>query len=258
MISLFMATLVLSSFTFSSVEGKDFYNVKNDILTSSYGTAGAPTDYAYLATYDEPTYSYFDNINIIKIPYQLSIDNSRIEDLTLRIDTTRFYMTPLYSPTYEYKYYSLYLPSVPSGSYQQPFRYFTNLNVDRYYLTIPTTHTESMALQYMEEIVFINSFNYTEDLQYYGYQNGFDDGYQDGALDGYQDAYTDGYNDGVIAGDTPQEWQGLFGILRTGFNSIASILQIQVLPGFTLGLLLFLPVIFGVAYAILRLFMRGG
>ena len=69
----------------------------------------------------------------------------------------------------------------------------------------------------------------------------------------YKECYNNGYADGDADGREwayahPPEGQmsGIFGILTQGFDSLASILSISLFPGFTLGTLLFLPVVVGV------------
>ena len=78
----------------------------------------------------------------------------------------------------------------------------------------------------------------------------------------YDDVYNNGYGQGVIDGREwayahPPEGQmsGIFGVLADGFDSLGGILSIPLFPGFTLGTLLFLPVVVGVGYGLIKLLM---
>lgn len=53
-------------------------------------------------------------------------------------------------------------------------------------------------------------------------------------------------------------FDGLFIILEKGFNSIRNILSIKLYSNITLGTLLFLPLLFGVAYTLIKFLMGGG
>lgn len=78
----------------------------------------------------------------------------------------------------------------------------------------------------------------------------------------YDDVYNNGYGQGVIDGRewayaNPPEGQmsGIFGVLANGFDSLAGLLSIPLFPGFTLGTLLFLPLVIGVGYGLIKLLM---
>lgn len=228
MFKIILATLVLTAYNPTALEGRDFYNVGDDVIRTTYTTMGPPTDYAYIGIYSEPDYSNFDDINIIKVPYQLSIDYSRLEDLQLQIDTQIFYMTPLFSPTYEYHYFSIYAPVVPSGYYKEPFLYFANSNASTFHIRIPTTHSSAMATQGLEHIVLMNKLAYAEELEQGYYELGYSDGELDGYDNGYDYGYTVGINDGVNS-NISYSW------LRGLFVGLGDLLAIRLFGDITIG-----------------------
>lgn len=67
-------------------------------------------------------------------------------------------------------------------------------------------------------------------------------------------AYEQGYNKGVS--DISTQNEGIFGLFRQAFSSIASIFTIQLLPGFTLATLLIIPLIVMVIIVLFKMF-RG-
>ena len=104
-----------------------------------------------------------------------------------------------------------------------------------------------------------------------GYGDGHSDGYSDGHSDGYTEGhdagindkdhnteiygegYTDGHADGLTDGDASGYARGVadgssnFGmwdLFSNAFGSVANILNIQLFPGFSLGLLLSVPIAF--------------
>lgn len=95
-----------------------------------------------------------------------------------------------------------------------------------------------------------------------GYNNGYDDGVEVGELSGYTVGYTDGYEEGEDDGYA----QGILvnnntmfnisGLVQKIFTQLTTILNIEVLPGLTLGLIILTPIGIGAILLILRL-LRG-
>lgn len=53
-------------------------------------------------------------------------------------------------------------------------------------------------------------------------------------------------------------FDGLFDLLEKGFNSITSILNIRLFANITLGTLLFMPLLFAIAYTLIKFLIGGG
>lgn len=92
----------------------------------------------------------------------------------------------------------------------------------------------------------------------HGYDDGAADGYRDGMIAGLTQGYNDGYNDGVadgMAGATPMSQATT--LVGSIFTAIGSILSIQLFPGFSLGLLILVPLFFSVLGLILWIWRRN-
>lgn len=106
---------------------------------------------------------------------------------------------------------------------------------------------------YYDGFVFAN---YTTFYSAWRYTTGdYWDGYYAGEEYGYQQGYyygkSDGYQEGLDSQPT-----GAFNLITTAFNSIASILNIDILPNLSLGLLVFLPVVIVVIIVVVKM-IRG-
>lgn len=102
---------------------------------------------------------------------------------------------------------------------------------------------------------------YFGDLTFYAYtalQTVMSDIYSDGFNAGYNEGYIQGEEDAYLTIEDSGALTGVFGLFTTGFNSLASILSIQLFPGFTLGSLLFLPLIAGIGFGLIKLLMGSG
>lgn len=82
------------------------------------------------------------------------------------------------------------------------------------------------------------------------YLTGYSEGYSVGEHDGYEE----GYQDGITAYEGGQN--SPFGLIRSAFQSVADILDIQILPNLSIGLILFAPVILAVIIVLFRM-IRG-
>jgi hypothetical protein len=74
-----------------------------------------------------------------------------------------------------------------------------------------------------------------------GYNEGHDDGYNDGYNEGHGDGYNEGHDDGV---NEVSSNFGVWDLFSNAFGSIGNILNIQLFPGVTLGLMLSVPIVF--------------
>lgn len=80
------------------------------------------------------------------------------------------------------------------------------------------------------------------------------DGFDNGNLHGYSEGYRAGYDNGVIVGQSGGN--NPFDLIKSAFSAIASILNVQLMPGLTLSTLLFTPLIIVVVIVIVKMF-RG-
>ena len=102
---------------------------------------------------------------------------------------------------------------------------------------------------------------YFGDLTFYAYtvlQSVMADTYADGYNAGYNEGYIQGEEDAYTTLEDNGELNGVFGLFTTGFDSLTSILAITLFPGFTLGSLLFLPLIAGIGFGLIKLLMGSG
>lgn len=91
-----------------------------------------------------------------------------------------------------------------------------------------------------------------------GYEAGKDYGETIGYLDGYDDGYDEGYGIGYnegFGGATPMSRATT--LIGSIFGAIGSVLSIQLFPGFTLGLLILVPLFFAVLGLILWIWRRN-
>ena len=102
---------------------------------------------------------------------------------------------------------------------------------------------------------------YFGDITFYSYtvlQSVMEDIYNDGFTAGYNEGYIKGEENAYLTLEDSGELDGVFALFTTGFDSLASILSITLFPGFTLGTLLFLPLIAGIGFGLIRLLMGSG
>lgn len=237
----------------------------NDLFVPISSTfVSSEQTYTYITTFsqsniDQTDFMKFKNGSsklVLKLDYGLNIDTTRTNDFYIEIDTIKYY-------------FELELGYVTDMFYTIPnfmqFDYHDDIDL---YISIPTLHTS--AVQNYEN-AFVFSVLYTKDAFYtsmisldyaegyadgydLGVENGFAEGYALGEYEGYEAGYENGFEVGANNND---EMSGLFVLLGQGFSSLASILAIQLFPGFTLGTLLFLPLLFGIAFVLFK-FLLGG
>jgi hypothetical protein len=76
-----------------------------------------------------------------------------------------------------------------------------------------------------------------------------------GTSSSYQEGYDNGYDDGLEGYNESN--QGLFDLMSSLFGAIGSIFSIYILPGITIGMLVFVPLIFTLLIFIIKI-LRGG
>lgn len=86
-----------------------------------------------------------------------------------------------------------------------------------------------------------------------GYDNGYNDGYDYGFNNGFDLGYNDGYQTAVNDGSTQF---GLTTLLSGLFVGLGSLLSIELLPNISIGMIIAVPVVFGIIAFILG--KRGG
>lgn len=84
-----------------------------------------------------------------------------------------------------------------------------------------------------------------------GYKNGKDDGFEEGLEIGREQ----GYNEGLSEAEN-STFAGPFTLLGQAFNSTAGILQTEIFPHFTIGMILFIPIAVSIAVAIFKAIKR--
>jgi hypothetical protein len=78
-----------------------------------------------------------------------------------------------------------------------------------------------------------------------GYNGGYEEGYNAGYNSGHEDSYNFGYNEGYKVGVTDGSKNfGIWDLFSNAFGSIGNVLNIQLFPGVTLGLILSVPIVF--------------
>jgi len=80
----------------------------------------------------------------------------------------------------------------------------------------------------------------------------YQDAYNNGVGAGYSQGYDVGYQAGINAGTGSTD--NMFTIIMRGFSAVSSLLNITIMPGLTLGTLLFLPLAIVVVIAVFHLF----
>lgn len=110
-------------------------------------------------------------------------------------------------------------------------------------------YTELSGLFMFQNVVFDERY---QDGYNDGYDSGFSNGYDSGEQSGYADGWDNGYNfgydkgfsDGLSESDTT--YNGVFGTIANGiFAPIALIFGIELLPNITVGMIILVPLIFG-------------
>lgn len=77
---------------------------------------------------------------------------------------------------------------------------------------------------------------------------------------GYSNGYSDGYYEGIETGKNIQATTQLTstGWIQSIFGGISSLLNIQILPGITIGIIVGIPFVISLAYFVIRAFRGGG
>jgi hypothetical protein len=133
------------------------------------------------------------------------------------------------------------------------------------YTTLEISTPSTSGLRYFDAWYLKDlglSASYTEgneDGYYEGQEDGFDlgygEGYEEGNADGYNEGYEIGYGDGFEANVAGNE--GLFDMMASLFGGVGAVFNIYVLPSITLGMLVFVPIIFALLMFIIKI-LRGG
>lgn len=98
---------------------------------------------------------------------------------------------------------------------------------------------------------FFNFYGLGTDITADNYTNGYNAGYSRGESQGYQNGYNVGYDEGRASA------QGIvnnpFDLLGNAFMAVASILDIRVLPGLSLGVLIFTPLVVTIIVVVVKM-----
>ena len=258
--SLILSLSLILALPTAPVQDEDFFELLSfNLVSNQFITMGAPTDKGYQLTFEG--FGAFDGgelvngNNIIRIPYEFNIDSERLAQATYDSYTYVWDFVPLYTTDYHYNYFALVKNSSNTivAPYDiNPFAVAQFDNNLTWRLTIPTNHATAQAVPALE----ISGGN----NKWYMFDTG-GDYYQEGLEDGFDLGFEDGYNQGLdFAYTNPEDdvFNPVFSLLSNGFKSITSLLAIPLFPGFSLGTLLFLPVIVGIGYGLIKLLMGSG
>ena len=91
------------------------------------------------------------------------------------------------------------------------------------------------------------------DGESFGYDNGYNDGYYYGYDNGYDLGYNDGYQTAINDGESEF---GITTLLSGLFVGLGSLLSIELLPNISIGMIIAVPIVFGIIAFILG--KRGG
>lgn len=122
---------------------------------------------------------------------------------------------------------------------------FDTLGNDRLYITQQYSSplsAPSASIRYPSNSTLFFGFEWDKDGLNADYKSGYDIG------------YNDGYGQGIVVGG--QQDNSLFSLMSSSFRSLTNILDIEILPNFTLGTLLLIPVGFGIALFVLKLITK--
>jgi hypothetical protein len=174
--------------------------------------------------------------------------------------------------------YKLYLDVSSSSSSTINFAYIQTINVNNYgyydsffyivddafgslflpsYTSLTLTLLSTSATRYfdawyLKDLGISEAYGQGEND---GYDMGYNQGYGDGEEFGYEQGYETGFEDGF--NELNNTASGLFQILGSAFTSVGSIFNIMILPGITIGMLVFVPIIFALLLFIIKI-LRGG
>ena len=95
------------------------------------------------------------------------------------------------------------------------------------------------------------SNNFKLSINFYDNAKYVDTMFGDPYKNGYDDGYIDGYDKGVIVGSETNK--NLFSLLSQAFTPLSGILEYEIAPGFTIGLLLMVPLALGILLFIIKL-----
>lgn len=96
---------------------------------------------------------------------------------------------------------------------------------------------------------------------FFGREEGEFDGYNQGYIDGlavadpgvYEDGYNDGFNAGLGVNDSDGAFEWLWGIV----GGVGAILNLEVFPGFPIGLFILIPLMFGLLSWFIKMATKG-
>lgn len=100
---------------------------------------------------------------------------------------------------------------------------------------------------------FSNGLTVGKDI---GYSNGYDVGFDEGYSSGYREGHSSGYREGQLNSGDTSTFFSVFELIGMGFTAWNPILNMEVIPGFTLGVFIAIPIIVGVVFVIFKLLQR--
>lgn len=199
-----------------SIQGSKYFYTDNDTNNVIYGSD---------ILFRSRVYSVYTD-NGVENPL---VSSGLINGLSMSVDN--YYAYQGSSPVYSMGHYRL------MG--------FDSLGHDRLYVTQQFSNplsAPSDSIRYPSNSTLFFGFEWDPDGFNADYKSGYDIG------------YNDGYGQGIIVGG--QQDNSLFTLMSSSFRSLTNILDIEILPNFTLGTLLLIPVGFGIALFVLKLITK--
>lgn len=133
------------------------------------------------------------------------------------------------------------------GMLQEDYIYTTSngFSFHQHYLEV------TLAEYGVTEDFTISLGSYVENARAEGYQNGYNEGY----LNGYDTGYNTGYDDGYAVGHSgiDDNSANAFSYIGIAFRSVASIMELEVLPHITLATCFSIPLVFVLIITIFKL-----
>ena len=134
--------------------------------------------------------------------------------------------------------------TIGGNIYKYTFDISSIQHTNIYYINLVTTSNISYSGSTLN--MYANGVIYNYDNNYY---NGFSTGYEIGYETGYGQGDIDGYTRGV------EETNFEFNLswLSSIFQVVTNFLNVEILPGFKLGYIIFVPLVIGVVYKLFEL-----
>lgn len=266
-----LLTLVLLTFS-TAIDLPDDINYwsayDNNMYISSSASSGVSGGYSYIKL----SYTYMHITNAITNQYLDELTCAYLYDIDKEEINTA---PPLGSPVNYLSITTLDNTGSQIAHYSQTYSPYDmkadkGINFQRFNVVLPSNlyrfrvdfvFPVNDSSYYSELMSTMTQYLYFGDITFYTYtilQSVMDDVWNEGFTSGYNEGYIKGEGDAYLTIEDSGALTGVFSLFSTGFDSLVSILSISLFPGFTLGSLLFLPLIAGIGFGLIKLLMGSG